>query len=207
MGRHAHGARHRVLLGLKRKNVNSDKSSLEIRWSQRRFSESYLCETGTSMKAVEFARIRKDCWRKIAVLTMSARVKHFSSALLHALKAERHFALLEDVVFPTVGALVIVFQVRNSVRPMHLFGHNRDHDYYFELPREGERDPQSHVQKKAAWIPGRDTMWAYNTRQDPALAWSKRLNPLLCDKVGIALRVSHPDESSLGFIQIRSSGL
>jgi hypothetical protein len=28
-----------VLLGLKRKNVNSDKSSLEIRWSQRRFSE------------------------------------------------------------------------------------------------------------------------------------------------------------------------
>ena len=27
------------------------------------------------------------------------------------------------------------FQVRNSVRPMHLFGHNLDHDYYFELPR------------------------------------------------------------------------
>jgi hypothetical protein len=159
------------------------------------------------MKAVEFARIHKDCWRKIAALTMSARVKHFSSALLHALKAERHFALVEDVAFPTVGSLVIVFQVRNSVRPMHLFGHNRDHDYYFKLAREGERDPQSHVQKKAAWIPGRDTMWAYNTRQDPALAWSKRLNPLLCDKVGIALRVSHPDESSLGFIQIRSSGL
>jgi hypothetical protein len=119
--------------------------------------ESYLCETGTSMKAVEFARIHKDCWRKIAALTMSARVKHFSSALLHALKAERHFALVEDVAFPTVGSLVIVFQVRNSVRPMHLFGHNRDHDYYFELPRKGERDPQSHVQKKAAWIPGRDT--------------------------------------------------
>src|SRR5713226_391682 len=35
------------------------------------------------------------------------------------------------------------FQVRNSVRPMHLFGHNLDHDYYFELPREGERAPQS----------------------------------------------------------------
>src|SRR6266853_4287044 len=28
------------------------------------------------------------------------------------------------------------FQVRNSVRPMHLFGHTFDHDYYFELPRE-----------------------------------------------------------------------
>jgi hypothetical protein len=25
---------------------------------------------------------------------------------------------------------------------VHLFGHNRDHDYYFELPREGERDTQ-----------------------------------------------------------------
>src|ERR1035441_5082838 len=35
------------------------------------------------------------------------------------------------------------FQVRNSVRPMHLFGHNLDHDYYFRLPGEGERDTQS----------------------------------------------------------------
>ena len=26
---------------------------------------------------------------------------------------------------------------------MHLFGHNFDHDYYFELPREGERDTHS----------------------------------------------------------------
>jgi hypothetical protein len=26
---------------------------------------------------------------------------------------------------------------------MHLFGHNFDHDYYFELPRKGERDAQS----------------------------------------------------------------
>src|SRR5208282_2376416 len=31
----------------------------------------------------------------------------------------------------------------NSVRPIHLFGHTFDHDYYFELPREGERDTQS----------------------------------------------------------------
>ena len=82
-------------------------------------------------------------WRNIASLTMSARVKHFSSALLHALKEERHFALIDGVAFPTVGSLVIVFQVRNSVRPMHLFGHTRDHDYYFELPRKGERDTQS----------------------------------------------------------------
>src|SRR4029077_8351994 len=26
---------------------------------------------------------------------------------------------------------------------MHLFGHSFDHDYYFELPSEGERDTQS----------------------------------------------------------------
>ena len=74
---------------------------------------------------------------------MSARVKHFSSTLQRALKEERHFALIDGVAFPTVGSLVIVFQVRNSVRPMHLFGHTRDHDYYFKLPCEGERDPQS----------------------------------------------------------------
>src|SRR5882724_8824395 len=36
-----------------------------------------------------------------------------------------------------------LLQVRNSVRPMHLFGHTFDHDYYFGLPREGERDTQS----------------------------------------------------------------
>ncbi len=35
------------------------------------------------------------------------------------------------------------FQARNSVRPMHLFGHTFDHDYYFELPRKRERDAQS----------------------------------------------------------------
>jgi hypothetical protein len=38
---------------------------------------------------------------------------------------------------------------------MHLFGHNLDHDYYFELPCEGERDTQSHVQKKAEVLSGR----------------------------------------------------
>ncbi len=82
-------------------------------------------------------------WRNIASLTMSARVKHFSSALLHALKEERHFALLDGVAFPNRRLARNRFQVRNSVRPMHLFGLNRDHDYYFELPREGERDTQS----------------------------------------------------------------
>ncbi len=74
---------------------------------------------------------------------MSVRVKLFSGTPLPALREERHFALVDGVAFPTVGSLVIVFQVRNSVRPMHLFGRNFDHDYYFELPRIGERDTQS----------------------------------------------------------------
>jgi hypothetical protein len=41
-----------------------------------------------------------------------------------------------------LGSLLIV-GVRNSVRPIHLFDPNCDHDYYFELPCEGERDTQS----------------------------------------------------------------
>jgi hypothetical protein len=35
-------------------------------------AESYVCQTGKSMKAVELAVAQKDCWRKIASLTMSA---------------------------------------------------------------------------------------------------------------------------------------
>src|SRR5271155_5160097 len=74
---------------------------------------------------------------------MSARVKHFSSALPRALREERHFALLDGVAFSNRRLARNRFQVRNSVRPMHLFGRNFDHDYYFELPCEGERDTQS----------------------------------------------------------------
>jgi hypothetical protein len=44
------------------------------------------------------------------------------------------------------------FQVRNSVRPMHLFGHTFDPDYYFELPRKGERDAQSITRCSAAHL-------------------------------------------------------
>ena len=31
--------------------------------------------------------------------------------------------------------------VKNSVRPSHLFDHNLDHDYYFELPAKGSGMP------------------------------------------------------------------
>ncbi len=60
---------------------------------------------------------------------------------MHSLQ-ERHFALVDGLRFPIEGSLVIL-AVRNSVRPNHLFDHNRDHDYYFELPRSGEWDAQS----------------------------------------------------------------
>ncbi len=70
-------------------------------------------------------------------------VKRFLSVLVRALRRVRHFALVDGLRRTNPGPLVIVFQVRNSVRPMHLFGLNRDHDYYFELPVEEERDAQS----------------------------------------------------------------
>jgi hypothetical protein len=59
----------------------------------------------------------------------------FSSMLLRVLTEERRIALVNGVACPTV-LVRNGFQVRNSVRPMHLFGHNRDRNYYFELPRE-----------------------------------------------------------------------
>jgi hypothetical protein len=69
-------------------------------------------------------------------------VKHFSSVLVRALGRARHFALVEELPYQPRLARNR-FQVRNSVRPMHLFGRNFNHDYYFRLPSEGERDAQS----------------------------------------------------------------
>ena len=77
-------------------------------------------------------------------------VKLFSRTLQRALGEERHFALVAWSAFSNPGSLVIS-QVRNSVRPMHLFGRNRDHDYYFELLfLEEERDAQSITRCSAA---------------------------------------------------------
>ena len=90
-------------------------------------------------------RIRRREWtvgEKWPSLTMSAVSSTFSSTLLYALGEERHFALLVGLRCSNPGSLLIV-GVKNSVRPIHLFDHNRDHDYYFELPWEGERDTQS----------------------------------------------------------------
>src|SRR6266852_7507443 len=57
-------------------------------------------------------------------------VKHFLSVLTRALRRARHFALVEDVALPYQPRPARnQFQVRDSVRPMHLFGHTFDHDY------------------------------------------------------------------------------
>ena len=74
-------------------------------------------------------------------LTMSAVSRRFRAhggirSDLSAISLSLKFAR------PTLGSLVIV-RVRNSVRPNHLFDRNCDHDYFFELPGEGERDAQS----------------------------------------------------------------
>jgi hypothetical protein len=91
---------------------------------------------------VPFPMIRPHSWRKIAISNNVGSVKRFLSAPEHALWKERHFALVVSLRFPTQGSLLIV-GVRNSVRPIHLFDPNCDHDYYFELPHQGERDTQS----------------------------------------------------------------
>jgi hypothetical protein len=51
----------------------------------------------------------------------------------YALIEERPFALVDGLRVSNLGSLES-FGFRNSVRPMHLFGHNLDHDYYFKLP-------------------------------------------------------------------------
>ena len=73
--------------------------------------------------------------QRLAVFLCS--VKYFLSIVLRALRRARHYALVEDVALPYQPRLARNrFQVKNSVRPMHLFGHNLDHDYYFGLPGE-----------------------------------------------------------------------
>ena len=74
---------------------------------------------------------------------MSARVKHFLSARLHALKEERHFALVDGVAFSNRRLARNRFQVRTQSDPCISSVATRDHDYYFELPRYRERDTQS----------------------------------------------------------------
>ncbi|HSZ63369.1 MAG TPA: tetratricopeptide repeat protein, partial [Terriglobales bacterium] len=69
-------------------------------------------------------------------LTMSALSNTFLGILLRALRRARHFALVEAFAFalPTKARSQSRFRSGNSIRPIHLFGHTFNHDYYFELP-------------------------------------------------------------------------
>jgi hypothetical protein len=73
---------------------------------------------------------------------MSSPVKQFLSILTRALRRARHFALVEGSAIPTKGSLVIVSGQKLSSTHASLRS-IFDHDYYFELPSEGERDTQS----------------------------------------------------------------
>jgi len=57
---------------------------------------------------------------------MSAVASTFLNTLLHALEEERHFALSEKQLPVPTTARSQSIQVRISIRPMHLFGHNCD---------------------------------------------------------------------------------
>jgi hypothetical protein len=60
--------------------------------------------------------------RNIPISNNVGSVKHFLSALKHALVEERHLALVGGLRVSNLGSLFIV-GVRNSVRPSHLFDH------------------------------------------------------------------------------------
>src|SRR5450755_171703 len=91
--------------------------------------------------AADYIPAFEDC-RKQASLTMSAASSTFwAYESVHS--EERAISLSLKMCHANPSPLVIRFQVWNSVRPMHLFDPHRDHDYYFELPREGERDTLS----------------------------------------------------------------
>ena len=82
--------------------------------------------------------------------SLSSTLFPFVSTLLHALREERHFALVEKIAIPTKGSLVISFRSGSRSDPCISSVHNLDHDYYFELLREEEWNAQSIVRCSTA---------------------------------------------------------
>ena len=74
----------------------------------------------------------------------NSRGEPFLGTPLHALREERHFALVESFCFSNHRLARNRFQVR-SLDPTHasLRSTTADHDYYFELLREEEWNAQS----------------------------------------------------------------
>ena len=76
---------------------------------------------------------------------LSSTFFHCFSLFLHTTASTQRrapFRSRRNKCHTNQGSLVIS-SGQNSVRPMHLFGHNFDHDYYFELLDEEERAAQS----------------------------------------------------------------
>ena len=65
-------------------------------------------------------------------------VKLFLSTLLHSLRGVVLFVFFRACIYDH-GSLVIWRSA--SVRPIHLFDQNFDHDYFFELPLQGAGCP------------------------------------------------------------------
>src|SRR5947209_5366916 len=83
------------------------------------------------------------CCRKIASLTMSAVSSTFRAHFSEHSEKSAISLSFDGFASSNPGSLVIS-QVGNSVRPMaSLRSATADHDYYFELLREEERDAQS----------------------------------------------------------------
>jgi hypothetical protein len=87
---------------------------------------------------------------KIASLTMSACVKPFSSARLHALKEERHFALVDGVAFSNRRLARNRFQVRTQSDPCISSVATAIMITTSNSPAKGERDTQSISRRSTA---------------------------------------------------------
>ena len=77
-------------------------------------------------------RILANGWRKQACLSDNVgpcQELFERTTVCTRVKKERHFALLDGVAFSNPRLARNPFRSGHSVRPMHLFGRNFDHDY------------------------------------------------------------------------------
>src|SRR5215510_4378168 len=118
-------------------------------WFDERGQETEPSQTGLRRRGESLVNSHRETNATAPVLDSTrisdnvGGVKHFLSTLPHALEEERHFALSEKQLPVPTKARSQSIQVRIPIRPMHLFGHNCDHDYYFRLPVKREWDAQS----------------------------------------------------------------
>src|SRR5260370_18414299 len=83
------------------------------------YSRSNECQTSAISNRVlrPLEAILAFCLVKHRVSDNVGGVKHFSSTLQHALREERHFALMDGVAFPTVDSLLILSRSLTQSHP------------------------------------------------------------------------------------------